>query len=232
MNDLAQIGEVPSLRPEDLTDRPDVGAALRDLVRTAAPPSREDGLAIFRRQLARLQQHVQTRFERGGLSGLVAARLLSGLMDDFLAELFRYACALHPPEPQDRIGLAATGGYGRATLAPFSDIDLLFLTPAAPSARVREIVEFMLYFLWDLGLKVGHATRSTGECLSEARRDVTIRTSLLDARCLAGDRALFARFQTEFREDCREEGPAEYIAAKQAERATRHARFGDTPFMV
>ena len=232
MNDLVQIGEVPSLSPEDLADRPDVGAALRSLVPTGSPPAREDGLAIFRRQLARLQQHVQTRFERGGLSGLAASRLLSGLMDDFLAELFRYACAVQPLAPQDRIALAATGGYGRATLAPFSDIDLLFLTPSEPSERVRQIVEFMLYFLWDLGLKVGHATRTTGDCLGEARRDVTIRTSLLDARCLAGDRALFARFQTEFRADCRREGPADYIAAKQGERATRHARFGDTPFMV
>jgi [protein-PII] uridylyltransferase len=128
--------------------------------------------------------------------------------------------------------MAATGGYGRATLAPFSDIDLLFLTETGSTPAMERAVEFILYFLWDLGLKVGHATRSIADCLTEAKGDVTIRTSLLDARCLAGDRALFADFQTAFRTDCAEEGPAEYIVAKQAERAARHRRFGDTPFMV
>ena len=92
------------------------------------------------------------------------------------------------------MSVAATGGYGRGTLAPFSDIDLLFLTPHHPSAHTFAVVEFMLYFLWDLGLKVGHATRSIEDCLTEGAKDVTIRTSLLDARHLAGDAALFDSF--------------------------------------
>ncbi|MCF3947043.1 [protein-PII] uridylyltransferase [Acidiphilium sp. AL] len=213
-------------------DRPDVGATLAALIPTGAVPPRDAALGLFRRQLARLQTHVQTRFELGELSGLAAARLLSGLMDEFIAALIRYALELLPVEAGDRLAVAATGGYGRATLAPFSDIDLLFLTDHEPSARVERAVEFILYFLWDLGLKVGHATRSTADCLTEASGDITIRTSLLDARCLAGDRPLFAHFQLAFRADCAAESPAKYIAAKQEERAARHARFGDTPFMV
>ncbi len=90
----------------------------------------------------------------------------------------------------------------------------------------------MLYFLWDLGLKVGHATRSVEQCLLEASRDVTIRTSLLDARRLAGDKALFADFHQRFRRSCQEGGAGEFIAAKQAERAARHRRFGESAFMV
>ncbi len=188
-------------------------------------------MAAFRRQLGRIQSHVRTRFERDGINGLAAARLHAGLMDELLRSLFGYALAVLPVE-KDRLAVAATGGYGRATLAPFSDIDLLFLTDVKATPRVERAVEFILYFLWDLGLKVGHATRSIQECLDTAKDDVTIRTSLLDARCIGGDRPLFADFQTAFRADCAADGPAAYIAAKQAERAARHRRFGETPFMV
>jgi [protein-PII] uridylyltransferase len=215
-----------------LTKPPEIGAALADLISAADPPARDIALSIFRRQLGRIQGHVQTRFERDNINGLIAARLHAGLMDELISALFTYALTVLPIEPTDRLAMAATGGYGRATLAPFSDIDLLFLTDSKAPARVERAVEFVLYFLWDLGLKVGHATRSIPECLKEAKADVTIRTSLLDARCLAGDRALFANFQKAFRADCAADGPAEYIAAKQAERAARHRRFGETPFMV
>ena len=90
----------------------------------------------------------------------------------------------------------------------------------------------MLYFLWDLGLKVGHATRSIEDCLTEGAKDTTIRTALLDARHLTGDKALFADFHRRFRTACKEAGAADYIAAKQGERAVRHRRYGDSPFVV
>ncbi len=214
------------------TKPPEITAALADLVPLGNPPPRDLALASFRRQLGRIQAHVQTRFERDGINGLEAARLHAGLVDELIAALLGYALAIVPIEPQDRLAMVATGGYGRATLAPFSDIDLLFLTDVKAPPRVERAVEFVLYFLWDLGLKVGHATRSVAECRKAARDDVTIRTSLLDARCVSGDQLLFAGFQKNFRADCGEDGPGDYIAAKQAERAARHLRFGETPFMV
>ena len=214
------------------TKQPEIAAALADLVLGGNPPSRDVALASFRRQLGRIQAHVQQRFEREGLNGLLAARLHAALMDELLNSLFGYAFAMLPLGTKDRLAMAANGGYGRATLAPFSDIDLLFLTGGKASEQVDRVVEFILYFLWDLGLKVGHATRSIPDCLAEAKGDATIRTSLLDARCLSGDRTLFMDFQKAFRADCAEDGPAEYIHAKQAERAARHRRFGETPFMV
>jgi [protein-PII] uridylyltransferase len=216
----------------DLKQKPEIAAALTDLLGHAETLQRDAALAGFRRQLGRLQAHVQQCFESDGLNGLAAARLHAGLMDELIGGLFSYALSVMPIGKQDRLSVAATGGYGRATLAPFSDIDLLFLTSEAPSPAVDRAVEFILYFLWDLGLKVGHATRSIAGCLTEAQEDVTIRTSLLDARCLAGDRLLFVDFQTAFRAGCAADGPGEYIQAKQAERAARHRRFGDTPFMV
>jgi [protein-PII] uridylyltransferase len=194
---------------------------------------REAALATFRRHLARIQQHVQETFEQDGMSGLDAARRLAALTDGVVGRLHDHALSRHGAGPApDRLAICATGGYGRGMLAPFSDIDLLFLTPAQPAAATLRAVEYMLYFLWDLGLKVGHATRCVDDCLAEAGRDITIRTSMLDGRHLAGDPALFADFQTRFRANCVATGPAEFFAAKRAEREVRHRRYGDSPFMV
>lgn len=212
--------------------QPDITHALAGLLEAKDVPSRDEALGAFRRQLGRIQSYVQTSFEKDGINGLAAARLHAALMDELLGMLFSYTLRAMPLGAKDKLAMAATGGYGRATLAPFSDIDLLFLTGPAPSAALNRAVEFVLYFLWDLGLKVGHATRTVNECLKEAQGDVTIRTSMLDARCLTGDRTLFADFQTAFRADCAAEGPTDYIHQKQAERAARHKRFGETPFMV
>lgn len=195
---------------------------------------RDAALAEFRRHLARIQNYVQHAFEHEQISGLQAARLLGRLVDGVIGALYEHAVndsgqRLGQPE---HLGIAATGGYGRGVLAPFSDIDLLFLTAETPSPHTLQVVEYILYFLWDLGLKVGHATRSIEDCLVEGSNDTTIRTALLDARYIAGDASLFAVFHQRFRQACKESGVAEYIAAKQAERAVRHRRYGDSPFMV
>jgi [protein-PII] uridylyltransferase len=198
---------------------------------------RDVALGVFRRHLARFQAQLRTAFESGEITGMVAARRLAALNDGLIAALFAYAQSLQPPpqtpgDEAERMALAATGGYGRGVLAPFSDIDLLFLTAHEPSARTLRTVEFMLYFLWDLGLKIGHATRSVAECLSEAGGDLTILTSLLDARLIAGDDDLFALFHNRFFAACAESGAAGFISAKQAERTARHHRFGESPFLV
>jgi [protein-PII] uridylyltransferase len=220
-------------RPEE----PEAAAAqlmeqLAPLVDDDNHSSRDAALGMFRRHLARLQTRMREDFECGHLSGLQAARLLARHTDGLIRALCSYARTEVAEGGIDRLAVLATGGYGRGLLAPFSDIDLLFLTPAAPSGETLRRVEFMLYFLWDLGLRVGHATRSVEDCLTEAARDVTVRTSLLDARRLCGDGDLTDEFQLAFRSACRTAGPAEFIAAKQAERDLRHRRYGDSPFMV
>lgn len=209
-------------------------ALLRTLNQLAADPagqSREAAIGAFRRHLARIQQHVQESFETEQITGLQAARKLAGLIDQLVAALHAHATRAFDGPP-DQLSIVATGGYGRGVLAPFSDIDLLFLTPAEPTASTLRVVEYMLYFMWDLGLKVGHATRSVEECLAAAERDVTIRTALLDARRIAGDKALFGEFHKGFRATCHSLGARDFIAAKQAERAARHRRFGESAFMV
>ena len=193
---------------------------------------RDAALAAFRRHLARIQHHVREAFEQDQLSGLQAGRLLAALTDGVIGALYEYVTSPGVLGRPDRLSLAATGGYGRGLLAPFSDIDLLFLTPRRPNKHTLQVVEFILYFLWDLGLKVGHATRSVDECLSEGAKDATIRTSLLDARQLTGEAALFQDFHKRFRAACLKAGARDYIAAKQAERDVRHRRYGASPFVV
>ncbi len=217
-------------RPED------AALQLTSTLESLSPPGhaipRDAALAAFRRHLARAQQHVREGFEAGAWTGLQSGRLLGRLTDGVVAALHDYAAAQTQPGGAEPLAIVATGGYGRGVLAPFSDIDLLFITGRTPSAGTLATVEFMLYFLWDLGLKVGHATRSSEQCIADADRDLTIRTSLIDARHLSGDADLFAGFRHAFLARCREAGAGAFITAKQAERDVRHRRYGESPFLV
>ena len=158
------------------------------------PAPREAVLSVFRRHLARVQHHVQEAFEAGGMSGLKAGRLLGRLMDGVVAQLHAHTLAeAVPGPPAEPLAVVATGGYGRGVLAPFSDIDLLFVTRDEPSPRALAAIEFILYFMWDLGLKVGHATlgssASTSISVSTFMKrtafagEVEMRCSSLNQRC-------------------------------------------------
>jgi [protein-PII] uridylyltransferase len=225
------------LNPIAMPKAPEAAAAqlsdaLAVLAAEQSPVPRDAVIAAFRRHLARIQTYVRQAFEQEQLTGLQAARLLGALVDGVVSKLFDHVVRDAGIAEPERLSVAATGGYGRGVLAPFSDIDLLFLTDDNPDAATLGAVEYMLYFLWDLGLKVGHATRSIEDCLLEGAKDTTIRTALLDARYVTGDKPLFADFHRRFRAACKEAGVAEYVAAKQGERAVRHRRYGDSPFMV
>ncbi len=223
---------MPQFPPDPAEAQAQLAAGLAAASRAGAS-GRSAALAVFRRHLAQMQAHVRADFEAGEIGGLGAARLLARHTDGLIVVLFGYALATQAPGGQaGKLTVAATGGYGRGVLAPFSDIDLLFLTEAEPGAVALRVVEFMLYFLWDLGLKVGHATRSVVDCLGEAQSDAVIRTSLLDARRISGDAALFEEFSSRFLVACTESGAAGYFASKIAERSHRHSRYGDSPFVV
>ncbi len=127
------------------------------------------------------------------------------------------------PSAAERLSVVATGGYGRGELAPLSDIDLLFLRPYKQTPRGEQIVEFMLYLLWDMGLKVGHATRTVDESLRYADRDQTIRTALLEARYEWGDRELFDQLIKAFTQKFLTGDGRDFVEAKLAEHATSSA---------
>ncbi|AZO20265.1 [protein-PII] uridylyltransferase [Mesorhizobium sp. M1E.F.Ca.ET.045.02.1.1] len=172
--------------------------------------------------------------EDGG--GNACAERLSHLMDELIQALYDFAAGhvyrVKNRSAAERMAVVAVGGYGRGTLAPGSDIDLLFLLPYKQTPWGEQIVEYMLYMLWDMGLKVGHATRNIEECLRLSRTDITIRTSILEARFLWGERKLYDELLTRFdHEVVRTTGP-EYVQAKLAERDERHAKAGESRYLV
>ena len=133
---------------------------------------------------------------------------------------------------QPELAVLAVGGYGRSEMAPFSDVDILFLAPKTPSDWTRAIVESMLYIFWDMGLKVGQATRSIGECLSLGKTDQTIRTSLLESRHVCGNRKLSARLEGRLWRELFSKTASEFVEQKLEERIVRHRRQGGQRYMV
>ena len=132
----------------------------------------------------------------------------------------------------ERIALVAVGGYGRGEMAPHSDVDIAFVTPHKPTAWCEQVIEATLYFLWDLGLKVGHSSRSLDELVRQAKADLTIRTALLEGRYVWGDRALHEEAQRRFWDDVAAGTEREFVAEKLAERNARHKRLGDSRYVV
>lgn len=136
---------------------------------------------------------------------------------------------LHPalsPTAGERIAVIAVGGYGRGEMAPFSDVDLLFLTPYKITAWSESVIESMLYILWDLKLKVGHSSRTINDCIRLGRDDFTIRTAMLEQRYLAGDAPLAAELVERLQTDLFLGTEREFIAAKLTEREARHKKQG------
>jgi len=136
------------------------------------------------------------------------------------------------PSGAERMAVVATGGYGRGLMAPESDIDLLFILPYKQTAWGEQVAEAILYCLWDMGLKVGHATRSVDESIRQARGDMTIRTAILETRFLTGDRPLYDELVGRFDREVVQGTAAEFVTAKLAEREERHRRAGQSRYLV
>jgi [protein-PII] uridylyltransferase len=225
---------MPTVRPAldgllaDLDRDPDgVGGDAGRLRARLVPPLRAiigEGRAAAEAQLAAARD------------GLACARTLSAQMDDVVraihAAVTQHLYPVANPSTGESLAVVATGGYGRGTLAPGSDIDLLFLLPDKPTAWTESVVEAMLYVLWDLRLKVGHATRSVAECLREGRADMTVRTALLEARYLVGPQALFDELVARFDGELVAGTAAEFVDAKLRERDGRVAKAGASRYLV
>jgi len=208
-------------------------AALENLGDEGA--QRKAALDVLKAALFRGRMIAKERLENGA-GGIETARLLSGVTDEVVSALYDFTTVhvfrARNPTEGERLALMAVGGYGRGTLAPFSDIDLLFVRPYKQTAHAESVIEYMLYALWDLGFKVGHASRTIEECVKLAREDFTIRTSILEARRLTGDEKLAEELVRRFRGEVVKGTGAEFVAAKLKERDERHARAGASRYMV
>ena len=221
----------PDARPAALFDRRAFAQAVarlgrddRKTVLELARSARDEG----RRELCR-------RLEAGASGDEIVAAQTS-LIDQLLRALLEWASHVVYPEPNpttaSRLSLVAVGGYGRGDLAPHSDVDILFLRPYKLTGRSEQIIEHLLYMMWDLGLAVGHATRSVSDCLRRAQEDMTIRTSVLESRHVWGDQALYDAFRRRFLSELVPGTEAEFVAAKLHERDDRHLRAGDSRYLL
>ncbi len=158
------------------------------------------------------------------------------MIDQLIRAIYDFTTTqLYPlanPSAAEKVALVAVGGYGRAELAPYSDIDLLFLLPYKLTPHCEQVVEYILYRLWDLGLKVGQSTRSIDECLARAKGDLTILTALLEARYLWGEQELFDKFRKRFHKECVAGQGEAFYQAKLNERRQRHEKFGPSRYAL
>jgi [protein-PII] uridylyltransferase len=194
---------------------------------------RRAAIPVLQAAIAEGRNQARKALEAGG-TGRVCAETLSAQMDDLLRVALDVAARWLAPVPAGTAlpTIVAVGGYGRAMLAPGSDIDLLFLLPDKPTLAIEKVVEATLYVLWDLKQKVGHATRTVDECLKQARGDMTIRTTLIEARLITGDKSLFETLLTRFDKEVVAKTAPEFVAAKLAEREARVRRAGASRYLV
>ncbi|WP_267395064.1 MULTISPECIES: [protein-PII] uridylyltransferase [unclassified Sphingomonas] len=202
----------------------------------SAQQLRSQATALLKTALGAGRVEIERRLIEHPSRGLEASNAQAYLVDALLRILFDFATQrLHPlanPTTGERLTLIAVGGYGRAEMAPYSDVDIGFLTPARQTPWAEQVIESMLYALWDLGLKIGHSSRSIDEMVRQARADVTIRTALLEARFVCGDTTLYDEAAKRFKADVQHGTERQFIADKLAERDARHVKMGDTRYVV
>ena len=229
----------PALNPDDqFIDARALRAELTGLARThARAPD-----ALRSHVLARLKElvagaHGQAEkllFAHG--SGTRCAVALSHFHDELLRLIYDFTVThiyrAKNPTQAERIAIIAVGGYGRGTLAPFSDIDLLFLHPYKITPWGESVIEYILYMLWDLGFKVGQSTRNIDQCIRLANTDFTVRTAILEARFLWGEAALFTELEQRFDDEVVARTGDAFVEAKLAERDARHVRAGTSRYLV
>ncbi len=189
--------------------------------------------AILREALQSGRAEIARRLAEEPGNGRAAAQATAFLHDQLVRLTYDVVTErLFDQAPAEPVALVGLGGTGRGEMAPFSDLDIMFLTARAPTPEQERLSEAMLHMLWDLKLKVGHSLRSTAQLLALAKKDMTIRTAFLEGRWLWGDQKLFDAAMRRFRKEVVAGTAAEFVAAKLAERDERHVRMGDSRYVV
>lgn len=179
---------------------------------------------------------IAQRLLKNPSQGYRAAAEQAFLIDQIVRVIFDHVTVhLYPignRSSSERIAILAVGGYGRGEMAPHSDVDIAFVTPYKRTAWTEQVVEAMLYMLWDLGLKVGQSSRSLDETVKMAQEDLTIRTALLESRFVWGDRDVYEEAARRFWSEVVGKTGPEFVRLKMAEREARHKRMGDSRYVV
>ncbi|WP_340148781.1 [protein-PII] uridylyltransferase [uncultured Sneathiella sp.] len=223
---------------KEIINRRALVLAISEIAERHAPSSfefRRDTLKLLKKNLDAGNKVVEKRFLQSN-KGRAMMYAQCFLVDQIIRSIFdiatQHVYPLSNPTPEEKLSLVAVGGYGRGELAPYSDVDLLFLFPYKQTSWCEQVIEFVLYMLWDLGLKVGHSTRNVNECIRLAKKDTTIQTAILEARYLWGDQEMFKEMYRKYMKEVVAGHSRDFIDAKLEERKERHERFGNSRYVV
>jgi [protein-PII] uridylyltransferase len=205
------------------------------------PPGRQATQELGRyKTYLKLETHRLKMLHRAGAGGLEICQARAAMLDLLLRHLWESAKASLSEQGRKefpRLALVAIGGYGRGELNPHSDIDFMFLHNGQVAAGHKPLPYFarmidgILYPLWDIGLKIGHSTRGLDDCIKVANTDMQSKTSLIEARLVVGDEALFHQFQKALQAKCIKGYEDPYIAMRVEDQNARRAKFGNSACM-
>ncbi|KLE34166.1 [protein-PII] uridylyltransferase [Aurantiacibacter luteus] len=224
-------------RQRKIVDRRALASAIDAVVADkGADKGRQAVVELLRAALADGRAELQRRLLKRPGAGHEHAHGQAFLIDQLIRVIHDHVILhIYPAANRssgERIALVAVGGYGRGEMAPYSDVDLAFITPGKPTSWCEQVIEAILYYLWDLGLTVGHSSRSLDEMVRMAKEDLTIRTALLEARFLWGDQAINAEAGRRYRAEVVPGSQATFVQEKLEERNARHRRMGDSRYVV
>jgi [protein-PII] uridylyltransferase len=220
-----------------IVDRNALAEAIEDIVlENDASQHRPKIISLLQTALTAGRLEISDRLKKDPSRGHQAAAEQAFLVDQLVRLIYDHVTTrLYPAgnrSASERIAILAVGGYGRGEMAPHSDVDIAFVTPYKRTAWTEQVVESMLYFLWDLNLKIGQSSRSLDETVKMALEDSTIRTALLESRFVWGDQDIYQAASARFWAEVANKTAPEFIRLKMAERESRHKRMGDSRYVV
>jgi [protein-PII] uridylyltransferase len=224
-------------RQRDIIDRSAVADEIAAAIAECSPiEQRGKALSIMQTALRVGREEISRRLVAVPSSGRSCATDQAFLIDQIVRIAFDFVTTtlfeVANRSAAEKIAVVAVGGYGRGEMAPHSDVDIAFITPYKRTGWTEQVVEAMLYFLWDLGLKVGQSSRSIDETIKMALEDLTIRTALLEGRFVWGDREVYEETSVRFWNEVAARTGADFVAQKMVERDERHKRMGDSRYVV
>ncbi|MEH6701678.1 [protein-PII] uridylyltransferase [Parasphingorhabdus sp.] len=243
MNIRANIPAAPDdpgkriVRQRDIINRRALAEKIEELIAEhGMADARPKILSLLQNALSDGRAEISKRLLKRPSAGHEMAAAQSFLVDQ-LVRLIHDIAVQHQypvgnPSSGERIAVMAVGGYGRGEMAPHSDVDIAFLTPHKATSWTEQVVEAMLYWLWDLGLKVGQSSRSIDEMVRMAKGDLSIRTALLEGRYVWGDTGVYEEAKQRFFHDVVAGTDSTFVAEKLAERDMRHKKMGDSRYVV
>ncbi|MEP3051866.1 MAG: [protein-PII] uridylyltransferase [Erythrobacter sp.] len=223
-------------RQRAIIDRRKLAGEIAGLAKEKGEDARQDVVALLRSALEDGRKELATRLMAKPSAGHECVNGQSFLVDQLVRVIHDYVTThVYPVANRtaaERLSILAVGGYGRAEMAPHSDVDIAFITPMKRAPWCEQVIEAMLYLMWDLGLKVGHSSRTIDDTMKMANGDLTIRTALLEGRYVWGDQATHDELRERFWKDVVRGSERQFLTQKLEERNDRHKRMGDSRYVV